>query len=62
MAKCYFTGKKTSFGHSRSFSFKLSNRTWKPNLQRRRLMINGRMQTVKVSVKALRALTKVSGK
>lgn len=62
MAKCYFTGKKTSFGHSRSFSHKLTNRAWKPNLQRRRLMINGRMQRVKVSVKALRALTKVSGK
>lgn len=58
MAKCYITGKKTSFGHSRSFSYKLSRRTWKPNLQRRRLMINGRMQTVMISVRALRALTK----
>jgi hypothetical protein len=32
MAKCVLTGKKTSFGHSRSFSFKLTNRkcetTW----------------------------------
>ena len=62
MAKCYFTGKKKSFGHSRSFSFKLTNRAWKPNLQRRRMMIDGRMQTVMVSAKALRTLVKAKGK
>lgn len=62
MAKCAFTGKKTSFGHSRSFSFKLTNRAWKPNLQRRRMMIDGRMQTVTVSTKALRTLVKTKGK
>ncbi len=62
MAKCYFTGKKRSFGHSRSFSFKLTNRSWKPNLQRRRMMIDGRMQTVMVSTKALRTLTKTKVK
>ncbi|MFC1465210.1 MAG: 50S ribosomal protein L28 [Candidatus Brachytrichaceae bacterium NZ_4S206] len=62
MAKCAFTGKKTSFGHSRSFSFKLTNRAWKPNLQRRRMMIDGRMQTVTVSTKALRTMAKTKGK
>jgi large subunit ribosomal protein L28 len=62
MAKCHFTGKKKTFGHSRSFSFKLTNRAWKPNLQRRRMMIDGRMQTVTVSTKALRTLAKTSGK
>ncbi len=62
MAKCAFTGKKTSFGHSRSFSFKLTNRSWKPNLQRRRMMIDGRMQTVMVSAKALRTMAKTKGK
>ncbi len=62
MAKCAFTGKKTSFGHSRSFSFKLTNRAWKPNLQRRRMMIDGRMQTVMVSTKALRTMVKTKGK
>lgn len=62
MAKCAFTGKKTSFGHSRSFSFKLTNRAWKPNLQRRRMMIDGRMQTVVVSTKALRTMVKTKGK
>jgi len=62
MAKCAMTGKKTSFGRSRSFSFKLTNRMWKPNLQRRRMMIDGRMQTVMISAKALRTLAKTSGK
>jgi ribosomal protein L28 len=36
------------------------NRAWKPNLQRRRMMIDGRMQTVMVSAKALRTLVKDS--
>lgn len=62
MAKCAITGKKKTFGHSRSFSFKLTNRAWKPNLQRRRMMIDGKMQTVIVSTKALRTLAKTSGK
>ena len=62
MAKCVFTGKKTSFGHSRSFSFHLVNRAWKPNLQRRRMVIDGKMQTVMVSTKALRTLAKTAGK
>lgn len=62
MAKCVMTGKKKSFGHSRSFSFKLTNRAWKPNLQRRRMLIDGRMQTVMISTKALRTLAKASDK
>ena len=59
MAKCAITGVHKQFGHSRSFSLRTSLRTWKPNLQRRRMMIDGRMQTVMVSVKALRTLAKV---
>jgi len=62
MAKCAVTGKKKAFGHARSFSFHLTNRSWKPNLQRRHMMIDGRMQTVIVSTKALRTLAKTSGK
>lgn len=62
MAKCVMTGKKKTFGRSRSFSFKLTNRAWKPNLQRRRMLIDGRMQTVTISTKALRTLAKASDK
>ena len=59
MAKCAITGVHKQFGHARSFSLRTSLRTWKPNLQRRRMMIDGRMQTVMVSVRALRTLAKV---
>jgi large subunit ribosomal protein L28 len=58
MATCYFTGKHKSFGQSRSHALNASKRTWKPNLQRRHMIIDGRMQTVMVSVKALRTLAK----
>jgi len=58
MAKCAITGVHKAFGHSRTFSNRANLRTWKPNLQRRRMMIDGRMQTVMVSVRALRTLAK----
>ena len=58
MAKCAITGVHKVFGHSRTFSNKANLRVWKPNLQRRRMMIDGRMQTVMVSAKALRTLAK----
>ena len=58
MAKCAITGVHKQFGHSRSFSLRTTNRSWKPNLQRRRMMIDGRMQTVMVSVRALKTLAK----
>jgi large subunit ribosomal protein L28 len=60
MAKCYFTGKHKRFGQSRSHALNASKRTWKPNLQRRYMLIDGRMQTVMVSTKALRTLVKDS--
>jgi large subunit ribosomal protein L28 len=58
MAKCYFTGKSKQFGQSRSHALNATKRTWKPNLQRRRMLIDGKMQTVMVSTKALRTLAK----
>ncbi len=61
MAKCAITGKKKSFGLKRSFSMRRINRSWKPNLQRRRMMIDGRMQTITVSAKALRTMAKSEG-
>ena len=60
MAKCHFTGKHTQFGNSRSHALNASKRTWKPNLQRRHMIIDGRMQTVMVSAKHLRTMAKSS--
>ena len=58
MAKCAITGVHRQFGHSRSFSLRTTNRSWKPNLQKRRMMIDGRMQSVMVSVRALKTMAK----
>lgn len=33
MAKCYATGRTTSFGHKRSRALNATKRTWKANLQ-----------------------------
>lgn len=67
-AQCYFTGKKVTKGNrvSRSgaavrtggFGLKTSGihrRTFKPNLQKLTIMIDGVPQTVKVSAKAIRS-------
>ena len=60
MAKCYFTGKHKQFGNSLSHALNACKRSWKPNLQRRRMIVDGRMQTIMVSAKALRTLVKGS--
>ena len=62
MAHCYFTGKAKSLGNNRSHALNATRRSWSPNLQRRHMLIDGRMQTVMVSAKALRTLAKTAGK
>ncbi|HLE90967.1 MAG TPA: bL28 family ribosomal protein, partial [Anaerolineales bacterium] len=42
MAKCAKCGKSTTFGHSRSFSQRATNRKFKPNLQKTLVMEKGR--------------------
>lgn len=64
---CYFTGKKTSFGHKVTHRGKakylggvgtkitgISGRKFRPNIQKVRAVINGRIVRVKVSTKAIR--------
>ena len=64
---CHFTGKKTSFGHKVTHRGKakylggvgtkitgISHRKFKPNIQRVRAVINGRIVRIKVSAKAIR--------
>jgi large subunit ribosomal protein L28 len=65
---CHFTGKKTGFGHKVTHRGKakylggvgtkttgVSNRTFKPNIQRVRALIDGRIVRIKVSTKAIRS-------
>ncbi|MCR4717443.1 MAG: 50S ribosomal protein L28 [Lachnospiraceae bacterium] len=55
MAKCYVTGKKPLFGNNVSHSHRRSNKKFKPNLKRVRIIEDGRVKRVWVSTKALKA-------
>ncbi|BED91709.1 MAG: 50S ribosomal protein L28 [Candidatus Improbicoccus pseudotrichonymphae] len=41
MSKCDFCNKKVCFGIKVSHSHRRSNRTWKPNIRKARVLING---------------------
>lgn len=60
MAKCALSGRKTSFGNTRSHANNKSRRTWKANVHRQRIYdaATGAFVTFHVSAKALRTLTK----
>lgn len=64
---CYFTGKKTSFGNQVTHRGKakylggvgtkvtgITARKFKPNIQKVRAVVNGRIVRIKVSTKAIR--------
>jgi large subunit ribosomal protein L28 len=64
---CYFTGKKTHFGKQKTHRGKakylggvgtkttgITARKFKPNIQKVRAVVNGRIVRVKVSTKAIR--------
>lgn len=60
MAKCALSGRKTSFGNTRSHARNKQRRTWKANVHRHRIFdpATGSMQTLFLSAKALRTLSK----
>ena len=64
---CYFTGKKTTFGNQITHRGKakylggvgtkitgITARKFKPNIQKVRAVVNGRVVRIKVSAKAIR--------
>lgn len=64
---CYFTGKKTSFGHKVTHRGKakylggvgtkitgISARKFRPNIQKVRALVDGSVVRIKVSAKAMR--------
>lgn len=57
---CVKTGKKTAFGNTRSHSLRHTRRTWRPNLQKKRVFdpATGTYVTMKVSASYLRTLAK----
>ena len=58
MAKCAHCGKSTTFGHSRSFSQRATNRKFKPNLQKTIVMENGRVARKVLCTKCIKAMGK----
>ncbi|MCD4753627.1 MAG: 50S ribosomal protein L28 [Anaerolineaceae bacterium] len=58
MAKCEICGKKTTFGHNRSFSMHATNREFRPNLQKVTLYDDGRKVRKTVCTRCLRTLAK----
>jgi len=56
--KCEVTGKGKQFGHNVSFSQRKTKRVWKPNLQKKTFMVNGKKVTMKLSAQGIRILKK----
>jgi large subunit ribosomal protein L28 len=59
MAKCEICGKGSQFGHKVSHSKKATKRQFKANVQRMRLMIDGKMRRVQICTRCLRTMSKV---
>ena len=58
MAVCEITGKGKMYGHNVSFSQHKTRKVFKPNIQKRTLVVNGKKVRVNVSASALRTLKK----
>ncbi len=56
MAKqCEICGKTTVFGNSISHAHNVTSRTWEPNLQRVRALVDGAVRRVRVCTRCLRS-------
>ena len=55
MAKCDICGKSVTFGIKVSHSHRRSNRTYKPNVQRVKVLVNGTPKHLNVCTRCLRS-------
>lgn len=53
--KCYVTGKTQGSGNKRSHSNRASKRKWGVNVQKVRILVDGKPKRVYVSTKALKS-------
>jgi large subunit ribosomal protein L28 len=60
MAKCAHCGKATTFGHNISFSHRVTNRPYHPNLQKVTVVENGRKVKKTLCTKCIRTLVKTA--
>ena len=58
MQKCDLTGKGKQFGSNVSFSQRHTKKVWKPNLQTKTVLVDGKKAKLKVSTQAIRTLRK----
>jgi large subunit ribosomal protein L28 len=58
MQKCELTGKGKQFGSNVSFSQRHTKKVWKPNLQTKTVVVDGRKVSMKLSTQAIRTLKK----
>ena len=61
MARCEICGKGRQFGHNVSHSKRRTNRSWKPNIQKVTLVVDGRPKSMKVCTRCLRTYNKQMG-
>jgi large subunit ribosomal protein L28 len=55
MARCHITGKRTGVGNSVSHANNRTKRQFKPNLQKIRVVVDGKVQKIHVSTRAIKA-------
>lgn len=58
MAVCEISGKGKMYGHNVSFSQRKTRKVFKPNIQKRTLVVDGRKIKVNVATSTLRTLKK----
>ena len=58
MAVCEISGKGKMYGHNVSFSQRKTRKVFKPNVQKRTLVVDGKKTKVNASASALRTLRK----
>lgn len=57
-SRCELTGKGKQFGHNVSFSLRRTKRAFKPNLQKKTIIVDGQKITMTLSTHAIRTLKK----
>ncbi|OGL34265.1 50S ribosomal protein L28 [Candidatus Saccharibacteria bacterium RIFCSPHIGHO2_12_FULL_42_8] len=57
-ARCELTGKGKQHGHNVSFSLRRTKRVFKPNLQKKSFVLDGKKVTMTISTQAIRTLKK----
>ncbi|MEK7621388.1 MAG: 50S ribosomal protein L28 [Patescibacteria group bacterium] len=57
-ARCELTDKGKQHGHNVSFSLRRTKRVFKPNLQKKTFVLDGKKVTMTISTQAIRTLKK----